>query len=108
MRCLNWKYGLHAFVLLMNEIFRVLKPDGVFFCVQPCFPFKQALQDPTHVNIMTEDTLYRYFCDPAWARIYGYNGAFNMVREGWLSDKYFAFMRKSHDAPVHDPGFRQS
>ncbi len=95
------------FVRLMNEIFRVLKPGGVFFNIQPCFPSKEAFQDPTHVNIMTEDTLSLYFCEPAWARIYGYEGSFVMLEEGWVGGKYFAFMKKSLDWPIRDLSFVQ-
>ncbi len=95
------------FITLINEIFRVLKPGGVFFSIQPCYPAKQAFQDPTHVNIMSEDTMNQYFCEPAWARIYGYEGSFEMVRDGWLGCKYFAFMRKSADQPIRDLGFIQ-
>jgi SAM-dependent methyltransferase len=96
------------FVVLVNEIYRVLKPGGVFFSIQPCFPSKQALQDPTHINIMSEDTMYKYFCEPVWGRIYGYTGTFEMLQEGWVSDKYFSFMRKSGEHPVLDRGFVQT
>lgn len=95
------------FIHLMNEIFRVLKPEGLFFNIQPCFPAKEAFQDPTHVNIMTEDTLYQYFCSPAWARIYGYDGSFEMISEGWLGGKYFSFMKKSFNLQIKDLGFIQ-
>lgn len=95
------------FIHLMNEIFRVLKPEGLFFNIQPCFPAKEAFQDPTHVNIMTEDTLYQYFCNPAWARIYGYDGSFEMISEGWLGGKYFSFMKKSFHQPIKEIGFIQ-
>ena len=98
---------IFPFISLINEIFRVLKPGGMFFCIQPCFPAKQAFQDPTHVNIMTEDTLYLYFCEPACGRIYGYDGSFEMARDGWLGDKYFSFMKKSADQPIKDLGFVQ-
>lgn len=97
----------YPFILLINEIFRVLKPGGLFFSMQPCYPVKQAFQDPTHVNIMTEDTLYLYFCEPAWARIYGYDGSFKLKKDGWLGDKYFAFMQKSADQAIKDLGFIQ-
>ena len=90
----------YPFISLMNEIFRVLKPDGIFFCIQPCYPSKEAFQDPTHVNIMTEDTMYLYFCEPAWARIYGYQGSFKILSEGWLGEKFYAFMQKSSDKPI--------
>ena len=95
------------FIQLMNEVFRVLKPSGVFFNIQPCYPFNGAFQDPTHVNVMTEDTIHLYFCGPAWARIYGYEGSFMMIDEGWLDEKYFSFIKKSHSVPVRDLDFVQ-
>ena len=94
-------------VMLMNEIFRVLKSGGIFFSLQPCFPAKQAFQDPTHVNIMTEDTLELYFCEKAWARIYGYEGSFSLLKDGWLGQKYFSFLKKSHDLPINNLEFVQ-
>jgi SAM-dependent methyltransferase len=95
------------FVLLMNEIARVLRDGGIFFCIQPCFPSKEVFQDPTHVNVMTEDTVRLYFCERAWARIYGYEGSFAMLHEGWIGYKYFAFLRKSAAHPIRDLGFVQ-
>jgi SAM-dependent methyltransferase len=90
------------FVELVNEVFRILKPNGIFFSLTPCFPFKEVFQDPTHVNFMTEDTLFQYFCEPQWARIYGYNGSFSMVVDGWVGSKYFILMKKSGNQPVDD------
>jgi len=95
------------FISLMNEIFRILKPGGIFFSMQPCYPARQAFQDPTHVNIMTEDTLYLYFCKPAWGRIYGYEGSFALLKDGWLGDKYFAFLQKSARQPIKNLEFVQ-
>lgn len=95
------------FIQLMNEIFRVLKPGGVFFNLQPCYPSKEAFQDPTHVNIMTEDTLSLYFCESAWARIYGFEGSFEMLEEGWVGGKFFSFMKKTSDRPIRDLAFVQ-
>lgn len=95
------------FIQLMNEICRVLKTNGVFFSIQPCFPAKEAFQDPTHVNIMTEDTMELYFCEPAWARIYGYEGSFEMQHDGWIGGKYFSFMKKSFNQPIKNLEFVQ-
>jgi len=95
------------FILLINEVFRVLKPGGIFFNIQPCFPAKEAFQDPTHVNIMSENTMQNYFCEPAWARIYGFEGSFEMINDGWIGSHYFSFMRKSFDKPIKNLGFLQ-
>lgn len=50
----------NPFIYLMNEIWRVLKPKGPFFAQTPAYPFPTAFSDPTHVNVITADTL-RYF-----------------------------------------------
>lgn len=98
---------IFPFISLMNEVFRILKPGGIFFSIQPVYPAKSVFQDPTHVNIMSEDTMDFYFCTKAWARIYGYNGSFEMIKDGWVGDKYFCFMKKSEKHPINDLGFVQ-
>lgn len=82
------------FVSLMNEAWRVLRVGGLFYSETPCFPMKEAFQDPTHVNIMTEDTLRLYFGDKAWARIYGFTGSFSVIHEGWRGSHYFCILKK--------------
>ncbi|MBK4723444.1 class I SAM-dependent methyltransferase [Azospirillum sp. YIM DDC1] len=70
----------YSFVELMNEIYRVLKPGGVFFSQTPAFPHPEAWQDPTHVNVITFETFHKYFDDTfRWAAAYGYRGAFRIV-----------------------------
>jgi SAM-dependent methyltransferase len=88
------------FVEAMNELWRVLKIDGLFYSETPCFPMKEAFQDPTHVNIMTEDTLRLYFADCAWARIYGFKGSFRLVKEGWKGSHYCCVLQKISEMPV--------
>jgi SAM-dependent methyltransferase len=90
------------FVFLMNEIWRLLRVGGLFYSETPCFPMKEAFQDPTHVNIMTEDTLRLYFAERAWARIYGFKGSFRMLGEGWKGSHYFCVLQKSSETPVDD------
>ena len=63
------------FVSLMSEISRCLKVGGIFYSRTPIFPHHQAYCDPTHVNIMTDQTLKQYFNgDTPGAASYGYNG----------------------------------
>jgi SAM-dependent methyltransferase len=68
------------FIEVMQEVWRVLKPEGKFFALTPTYPAKQAFQDPTHVNVITENT-HSYFCgyEPLAAR-YGFSGRFETVR----------------------------
>ena len=85
----SWSQGKPrlAFIELMNEIHRVLKPGGMLLHSTPAFPSKEAFQDPTHVNIITEDTMPYYFCEPNnWAKHlgYGFNGSFELIEQRWL------------------------
>jgi SAM-dependent methyltransferase len=88
------------FVELIDEIFRVLKPGGLLYSCTPAFPSKWAFQDPTHVNIITEDTWPLYFCthahpDAPWARRYGYRGTFKLLDQAWCKGHLLTVMRKS-------------
>ncbi len=65
---------------LMNEIWRVLRPGGLFYAVTPVYPSKEVFQDPTHVNVMTVDS-HIYFTRPLkMAAMYGFNGDFEPHR----------------------------
>jgi SAM-dependent methyltransferase len=75
------------FVELMNEIWRVLKPNGVFYALTPAYPNTSAFQDPTHVNIITEST-HTYFCgDEPLGSMYGFTGKFKVKRAEWVVAK---------------------
>lgn len=82
------------FIFLMNEIYRVLKPNGIFFSSIPSFPFKQCFQDPTHVNLFSEDTIKLYFCEDIWAKMYGFTGKFRILSEGWKGSHYWSLIMK--------------
>lgn len=67
---------IYPFIMLMNEIYRVLKPNGLFLTTTPGYPRPEAFQDPTHVNIITIDTLSYFSGKEPLARMYGFNGNF--------------------------------
>jgi SAM-dependent methyltransferase len=67
------------FLIFMDEVYRVLKPGGVFYAITPYFPRHEAFVDPTHVNFITADT-HRYFTSPDYgAAVYGFSGKFRAV-----------------------------
>ena len=72
----------NSFIELMNEIHRVLKPNGVFLSSTPCYPHPSAFVDPTHVNYITEHTFALYFDEVnTWARGYGFRGRFKVRQQ---------------------------
>jgi len=72
------------FVELMNEIYRVLVPGGLFYSHTPAFPAPAVFRDPTHVNIITEETFPFYFDDNyRWASMYGFYGKFKLEAQTW-------------------------
>jgi SAM-dependent methyltransferase len=69
------------FVQLMNDVWRVLKPGGVFYAVTPAYPHEKAFRDPTHVNVIAAKS-HRYFTRPELgARMYGFEGDFRLIRQ---------------------------
>lgn len=85
----------NAFVELMNEVYRVLKVGGMFLSLTPAYPHAAAFQDPTHVNIITEETFPLYFDDVnRWASGYGFKGAFRMRIQEWRGAHLLTVMQK--------------
>ena len=82
------KIIVNPFVELMNEIHRVLQPNGLFYASTPAFPSPEVFQDPTHVNIITEGT-HQYFCgENAAAKRYGFTGQFKVIEAQRIYPKY--------------------
>jgi SAM-dependent methyltransferase len=89
----------YPFIDLMNEIYRVLKPQGFFFSSTPAYPCKEAFQDPTHTNIITEDTFPLYFCNETWAKAYGFHGSFLLSAQEWCRPSLLTLMQKPPSSP---------
>ena len=72
--------GIFPFIHVMNEVYRVLKPGGIFYAITPGYPRVEAFSDPTHVNFITNKT-HTYFTSPKYkGRMYGFNGRFEVIR----------------------------
>lgn len=93
----------YPFIQLMNDIHRVLKPGGLFLSRTPAYPEKEAFQDPTHVNIITEDTFPIYFCNGYLARMYGFYGEFALIAQEWCRPSLLTLLKKigSNDSSPH-------
>lgn len=85
----------NAFVEVMNEVYRVLKEGGLFLSLTPAYPHAATFRDPTHVNIITDETFPLYFDDQhRWAKIYGFRGAFRIEQQEWRGIHLLTVMRK--------------
>jgi SAM-dependent methyltransferase len=83
------------FVELMSEIYRTLKPGGIFFSFTPMYPFAPAFVDPTHVNMITNGTFEKYFDDThQWASIYGFKGKFSLVYQARSGHHLVSILQK--------------
>ena len=82
------------FIELMNEIWRVLKPGGKFLSQTPAYPQPAAFCDPTHVNIITEQTFALYFCGDLWAKGYGFKGKFGLLSQQWNGPHLISVLEK--------------
>ncbi|MBI5920071.1 MAG: class I SAM-dependent methyltransferase [Betaproteobacteria bacterium] len=85
----------NAFVELMNEVYRVLKTGGLFLSFTPAYPNPEAFRDPTHVNIITDQTFSAYFDNVnRWASGYGFTGAFVITLQEWRGPHLLTVMQK--------------
>ncbi|GIX50894.1 glycosyltransferase [Sphaerotilus sulfidivorans] len=91
----------NAFVELMNEVHRVLRPGGLFLSHTPAYPHGIAFRDPTHVNIITEETFPLYFDDQhRWASVYGFRGAFQVRAQHWKGPHLVTVLQKPPTCPT--------
>lgn len=92
------------FLYFMNEINRCLILGGVFFAVTPAFPSPAAFQDPTHVNIITEETI-KYFEKLGYSRNldYEYSGNFKIVHQSWVYSNcvYTSYLKRPNKKALY-------
>lgn len=60
---------------LIEEIYRVLKPNGLFESMTPSTDGRGSFQDPTHVSFWNINS-WLYFCDDAHRKLYGIKAKF--------------------------------
>lgn len=85
----------YSFIELMNEIYRVLAPGGLFLAQTPVYPFSACFTDPTHINPITSETFSQYFDDQRqWGRMYGFKGAFKIESQVRHSTHLISVLRK--------------
>lgn len=86
---------IYPFVNLMNEIYRVLKNGGKFLSHTPAYPYAEAFRDPTHVNIITNETFPLYFDNKnRLAQMYGFNGSFQIESQQWNGPHLISILAK--------------
>jgi len=72
----------NSFIEVMNEVWRVLKPGGIFLAHTPHYEHIEAFSDPTHVNFITQKTVdyFTIHAEPL-GRIYGFLGTFELLSQ---------------------------
>ena len=63
---------------IMNEIWRILKPGGLFHSATPSTDGRGAFQDPTHYSFWNENSFVYYTDDRARA-LYGIEAKFDVI-----------------------------
>jgi SAM-dependent methyltransferase len=71
------KWQVHRpLIYLFNEMWRILKHEGVIIARLPLWPSPQAISDPTHQSYWTDDRI-NYFCGDYFGfRHYGHTSRF--------------------------------
>ena len=74
-------------VPLIEEIYRVLKPEGSFISVTPSTDGRGAFQDPTHVSFWNKNS-WLYYMHDAYRALYGIKAKFSGTVEDVQTDSH--------------------
>ena len=66
-------------VPVMNEIYRVLKPGGIFESSTPSTDGRGAFQDPTHTSFWNRNSWF-YYSIKEYRNLYGIKADFEIVK----------------------------
>ncbi len=89
-------FYISPFINLMNDVWRVLKVDGIFLSSTPVLPFLSSFSDPTHVNYLTPET-FDYFSGRGsdLKTTYGIVSRFEIMDRCYAGDHFVCVMKKS-------------
>lgn len=63
---------------IISEIYRILKPNGMFRSATPSTDGRGAFQDPTHYSFWNENS-FRYYTEDAHRNLYGIIPKFEII-----------------------------
>lgn len=81
-----------CFIRVMDEIWRVLKPNGQFAFVVPHAQSPGMMQDPTHCNFINETTMHYFDPDPERTGLCGQLYGFYQPKPWKIVKQYFSYM----------------
>lgn len=91
-----------GFIPLVDEVYRILKPGGIFYAITPLFPSRAAVEDPDHKRYFTcnEKTC-------TWDAFCGHLGDENNPTGSWLdsfsvpyTSARFEMLHRDYTAPL--------
>jgi SAM-dependent methyltransferase len=92
---------IYPIIDLINEVWRILKPGGVFTSFTPCHPNEEAHRDPTHLSVWTLKSM-EYFCGgyPV-AQNYGVKARFELLEN--RMDRFYLYAQLRKPTSIADP-----